>query len=142
MLLVSAAAQSVNYSSQAFVEIVENLSMSESQPLNFGSIENIDGTCIMASGGSLSGEGGQNCSGTSTPGEFTISGTANQNIVVTVSSTGSSVDGVTFIPEIDGSSIRTLEGGNTSVTVIGQLSLSAATLGAKNIEYTITANYQ
>lgn len=141
LLLISSAALAVDHSSYATVEIVENLSMSQSQALNFGSIENIDGICIMASGGTLSGQDGQNCSGSSSPGEFIISGSVDQSIIITVDASAGE-DGVVFTPEIDGSSIRTLDGGSTTVKIIGQLSLNTATLGAKNIEYTITANYQ
>lgn len=131
----------INHSSYAYVEIVENLEMIEAQALNFGLIENIDGICVMASDGTLSGQNGQNCSGTSSPGEFTISGTSDQNIIVTVMASNAQ-DGVAFTPEIDGANSRTLEGGSATVTVIGQLTLSDALIGGKSIEYTITANYQ
>jgi hypothetical protein len=49
---------------------------------------------------------------------------------------------VTYNPVVDGILTRTLSGGSTSVNVIGNIILSNATDGVKDIAYTFTANYQ
>lgn len=135
---VSFAADQVG---NANVEIVSAITISEDTQIDFGQIINVNGTCTMASGGTLSGTAGMGCTGTETPGVFTISGTSGAVIDVVVT-TGSTVDGVTYNPVIDGSLTRTLTGGSATVNVIGNVVLNAATDGVKDIAYTFTANYQ
>ena len=125
----------------ARVNIVEAVDMSTVSELNFGNISQLDGTCSMASSGVLTASDGQDCAGSSSPGIFEVAGTTGQSITLNVSA-GGSVDGVSFTPKIDGALTRTLSGGKVSIEVIGDLTLSNATLGDKAIAYTVTANYQ
>jgi hypothetical protein len=125
----------------ARVTIIESVAISQVTELDFGTISQLDGTCSMTSSGTLSGSDGQDCSGTSTPGFFQFAGASGQNISMAVTA-GATVEGVTFTPKIDGSINRSLVDGATSVKIIGDLTLSNATLGDKNIAYTVTANYQ
>ncbi len=138
---MSNVAFAADEASNANVNIVTAITISEDTEIDFGTITNEDGTCTMASGGALTGSAGQSCTGTETPGSFTVSGTdgAVVDLVVTA---GAAVDGVTYTPAIDGASTATLTGGNATVAVIGNLALSSATDGDKNIAYTFTANYQ
>ncbi len=123
---------------QAAVTVLDTLAIAENTAVDFGTVTSTDGTCIMATGGALSGTNG--CTGTATPGAFTITG-SDVTVDLTVTA-GAAVDGVTFAPAIDGSSSPTLSGGTTSVAVIGQLTLASATAGAKSIDFDLTANYQ
>lgn len=123
---------------QASVTVLETLAIAEDTAVNFGTISATDGLCTMASGGGLSGTNG--CTGTATPGSFTITGS---DVTIDLSVTpGAAVDGITYTPAVDGSLTPTLSGGTTTVTMIGALSLTAATSGVKSIDYDLTANYQ
>jgi len=138
------AAQTVDaddLSSTANVNLLSALSLAETTQVDFGTLVINDGTCTMATGGALSGAGGQTCSGTQQPGLFTITGTDGQTLDISASA-GAAVDGVTFNPVIDGPATVTLSGGSATVDMIGNLVLSGATEGAKAISYTFTANYQ
>ena len=125
----------------ANVEIVSAITISEDVQIDFGQIINLDGTCTMSSGGSLSGTAGMGCTGVETPATFTISGTSGAVVDIIVSA-GAAVDGVTYNPVVDGVLTRTLSGGSASVDVIGNIVLAGATDGVKDIAYTFTANYQ
>jgi hypothetical protein len=124
----------------AHVNILQALSLNETQTVEFNDVVNQDGSCTMAAGGALSGD---NCvSDSGTPGQFTITGTASKSVDIAVTA-GSAVDGVTFTPVIEGgASSLALTGGADAVNIIGDVTLSGATDGAKNIAYTFTANYQ
>lgn len=135
--LVMAAEQAGN----ANVEIVSAITISEDTQIDFGQVINTDGTCNMASGGSLSGTAGMGCTGTETPAAFTINGTTGSVVDINVTA-GAAVDGVTYNPVVDGILTRTLTGGTVSVNVIGNIVLSSASDGVKDIAYTFTANYQ
>lgn len=135
--LIMAADQAGN----ANVEIVSAITISEDTQIDFGQVINTDGTCNMASGGSLSGTAGMGCTGVETPAAFTINGTTGAVVDISVTA-GAAVDGVTYNPVVDGILTRTLSGGTTSVNVIGNIVLSGASDGVKDIAYTFTANYQ
>lgn len=140
-VMTSSAALAADLTGTANVNLLAPLNLAETTQVDFGTIGNEDGTCTMATGGALTGSAGQTCSGSQTPGVFTVTGTAGQ--VIDVSATaGAAVDGVTFNPVIDGAATATLVGGTATVTMIGNLVLSSATPGAKAISYTFTANYQ
>ena len=141
LIIYSSFSFAASLTSFAQVLVVDELSMEESVSINFGVLENRDGTCSMDSSGNLAGVGGQTCSGISTPGEFKISGTEDQTIQVAVTS-GTAVDGVNFVPAISGGDIYSLTSGETTIKVIGEQVLDSATLGHKSITYTLTANYQ
>ena len=138
---MSSAVFAADEASNANVNIVTAISISEDTEIDFGTLTNEDGTCTMASGGALTGSAGQTCTGTETPAAFTVNGTDGAVVDVSVTA-GAAVDGVTYNPVIDGASTATLTGGNATVAVIGNLVLSSATDGDKNIAYTFTANYQ
>jgi len=127
----------VDETGTANVNILSPLAIAETTQIDFGTIDSTDGTCTMSSGGTLSGQ----CTGSATPGLFTISGTADETVDVSVTA-GVAVDGVSYNPVIDGGSSEVLTAGSATVDVFGNLVLSGATSGAKNISYTFTANYQ
>jgi len=139
--LLSSAAMADDLASTANVNVLAALTLAETTQIDFGTIGIEDGTCTMASGGALTGSGGQTCSGTQTPGLFTITGTDGQVLDLSVTA-GAAVDGVTYNPVIDGAATATLTGGTATVDMIGNLVLSSATAGVKAISYTFTANYQ
>lgn len=140
-LAASSIAFAADQAGNANVEIVSAITISEDTQIDFGQVINTNGTCSMASGGSLSGTSGMGCTGTETPATFTINGTSSAVVDINVSA-GATVDGVTYNPVVDGISTRTLIGGSTSIDVIGNIILSNATDGVKDIAYTFTANYQ
>ena len=125
----------------ANVQIREVLELTQKNELNFGTIEARDGTCTMAADGSLTGSGGQNCTGQSQPAEFVIIGTSGQVVQLAVEQE-ETVDGVTFSPALNGTTTRSLGEEGSTVNVVGTLTLSSAIPGDKNISYTVTANYQ
>ena len=124
----------------ARVEILPALSISQATQVDFGQLHNANGDCIMSATGELSGSPEMACTGTRTPGIFTISGTTGSTIIV--STTQGSSGGVTFQPEIAGGSNHLLDNGQAIVTVGGRLTLDSASEGIKSIAYTVTANYQ
>ncbi len=140
-LTASGVALAADQAGNANVEIVSAIIITETTQIDFGQIINLDGTCTMASGGSLSGTAGMACTGTETPAVFNIAGTSGSVVDVSVTA-GSSVDGVTYTPVIDGAATRTLTGGTANVSVVGAIQLVSATDGVKDIAYTFTANYQ
>ena len=140
-ILAASSVQAADQTGNANVEIVSAITITEDTQIDFGQIINLDGTCVMSSGGTLSGPAGMGCTGTETPATFTITGTSGAVIDLSVAN-GATVDGVSYFPVIDGSTSRTLSGGSVSVDVIGNISLSGATDGVKDIAYTFTANYQ
>ena len=140
-LSLSGVALATDLASNANVEIVTAIAISEDTQIDFGLLTNEDGTCTMASGGALTGSAGQSCTGSATPGSFTVTGTAGKVVDLTLTA-GAAVDGVTYNPVVDGSSAPTLTAGSATVAVIGNLVLASATDGDKNIAYTFTANYQ
>lgn len=140
-LAASSLALAADQAGNANVEIVSAITISEDTQIDFGQVINTDGTCNMASGGSLSGTAGMGCTGTETPAAFTITGTTGSVVDISVTA-GAAIDGVTYNPVVDGILTRTLTGGSTSVNVIGNIVLSSATDGVKDIAYTFTANYQ
>jgi len=123
------------------VEIVSAITITEVEQIDFGQIINLDGTCTMSSGGSLSGTVGMGCTGSETPGSFDITGTSGAVVDVSVTA-GATIDGVTYNPNIDGALSRTLTGGSATINVIGNIQLNSASDGVKDIAYTFTANYQ
>ena len=123
----------------ASVTILETLTFVEDQAIAFGAISDADGTCSMDAAGVLSGQ----CVGQpdGTPGQFTVSGTANQTISVSVGS-GSSIDGVTLTPVLNSPASATLDGaGDATISVSADLALASATGGTKALTYTLTVNY-
>ena len=125
----------------ANVEIVSALSITEETELDFGQVVNVDGSCTMSSGGTLSGTAGMGCTGTETPGVMRVDGTVNAYVDASVTA-GPSVDGVSFFPKIDGKTNRILSKGDAHFPIIGQIKLENATDGEKEIPYVFTANYQ
>jgi hypothetical protein len=128
----------------AQVHILSAISFNEDQIVDFKYIPADDGVCSMAISGALSGQ----CAGQpdGTPGQFTVSGTASQAIDISVGS-GSTSGGVTYNPLLASngttSDSSTLDAsGDAVVNIIGNLSLSSATAGAKALTYVLTVDYQ
>jgi len=140
LLLIGANASADTF--QAAVNVLSALAITENTQLDFGNVGDDAGTttCVMATGGSLSGTNTL-CSGTATPGAFTITG-SDAAITVAVSS-ATPANGITLSPAIDGSTTVNISGGTASVNVIGSLSIdgTTATPGATLINYDLTANY-
>lgn len=142
LTLVAASTLTANVNAEsttgnASVTILSTITFVEDTVLAFGAIPSTDGVCTMDALGALTGT----CSGTGTAGQFTVSGTANQGVSVSVGS-GSTVDGVTLAPSLESSASPTLDGvGDTVVDVAGALTLSSATAGVKALTYTLTVNY-
>ena len=113
-MLATSVAQAADQTGNANVEIVSAITITEDTQIDFGQIINLDGTCTMSSGGSLSGTAGMGCTGTETPATFTITGTSGAVVDIAVAG-GATVDGVTYTPVIDGITARTLSGGSVSV---------------------------
>jgi hypothetical protein len=144
---------SVGFTSSVFAEsttgnaqvtILSAITFNEDQVVDFKYIPADNGVCSMAASGVLSGQ----CAGQpdGTPGQFTVSGTPSQAIDISVGS-GSTSGGVTYAPVLASngltSATATLSGAGTSVVnVIGNLTLSSATAGAKALTYVITVDYQ
>ena len=124
----------------ARVEILPALGINQSTQVDFGQLHNANGSCSMDASGELSGPTEMACTGTRTPGVFTISGASGATIIV--STTQGSADGVTFEPIVAGGPSHLLDNGQATVTVAGSLVLESASEGIKNITYTFTANYQ
>lgn len=124
----------------ASVEILPALNVEETSAINFGQLQQVDGTCIMDHAGQLSGPDGMNCNGTESLGAFIIAGA--DGATVNISVTGGAITGIGFNPIIVGSSSRTLVNGSQSVAIAGELTLENAPLGIQTISYTFTANYE
>ena len=138
---LSSAAFAADFTGNANVTLLTAISFAEVDAVEFGQFENQDGTCTMATGAVLSGV----CaSATGTINDADITVTAEPNTTVSVAVSGGTTDnGVTFTPVLDSSATPTTDGsGNTSVTVIGSLSIASATNGAHNMTYTLSVNYQ
>ena len=134
---VSALVFSVDQQGTVNVVLFDGVEVTESTQLDFGVVENQDGTCVMDSDGNLSGI----CSGTSTPASFVVSGTENSTVLISLSETTES-GGVAFTPSLVGEPSRQLVDGEAEVDVIGELSLNDASSGQQDIDYTVTVNYQ
>ena len=141
ILLSAPTSWALDWVASAKVIIVKSIDIASVTELDFGNISRLNGTCTMASSGGLSGSDGQDCTGTSSPGVFQLNGANNQSVILKVTA-GASVNGVSFSPKIDGDASLALTDGTASVQIIGDLILTDATLGEKNIAYTLTANYQ
>ena len=139
----SGVALAASVTGNANVNIIPALSITESTEIDFGNIAAVDGTCTMDAAGSLSGSNPDlNCTGTATPATFDLSGEAAEAVDMSVTA-GPAVDGVSFNPVIEGATTVLLNGsGAAAVTVRGNIVLSSATVGDKDIAYTFTANYQ
>lgn len=143
LLACSLVAQDVAAEStigHALVTIQEALAISENQPMSFGAISDIDGTCTMNAAGNLAGQ----CSGQAdgAPGALEVAGTAGQVVNVTVSD-GSSVDGVTLVPILNSPATMTIDhNGLAVIAVSGSLSLANATGGTKALTYIVNVNYE
>ena len=137
---LSGASIAAEITGTAKVNLLTPLALTESTKIDFGNMSTENGTCAMASDGTLTGTDGQTCTGTAIPGVFKIDG-ADVTVGVSVTA-GSAVDGVTFTPDLNSVSSVTLASGTKNVTVIGELALLSASTGSKSISYTFTANYQ
>lgn len=138
---LSAVVLAVDLPAYARVNIVEAINIQEISEVDFGNVLQQDGVCTMLADGNLTGTGDQQCQGQEVPAHFMITGTVGQSVVVSVAQ-GDAVDGVSFAPVVEGGSSRVLADGNVSVIVVGALSLQGASVGEKNLSYTLTANYQ
>lgn len=121
----------------ANVLISSSLEISESAQMNFGTVENHNGSCAMDSSGNLSGI----CSGTGTPASFIISGADSQAVSISLS-TPATMDTIEFSPSVVGSSSVQLINGTATINVVGTLNLNDTSPGVRTIAYSFSANYQ
>lgn len=121
----------------ANVLISSSLEISESAQMNFGTVENQNGSCAMDSSGNLSGI----CAGIGTPASFIISGAESQAVSISLS-VPATVDTIEFSPSVVGSSSVQLINGTATINVVGTLNLNDTSPGARTIAYSFSANYQ
>lgn len=119
----------------------EPLTITEQLALDFGRVTNLDGTCSMSSTGTLTGSGAQDCFGTETPASFQIQGETNASFFISL--VGSTTNGVTLSPIVEGGSSQILDGsGDLDITVYADLDFSSASAdGPVALTYTLTVSY-
>lgn len=146
-----APAQAATGTGSATVEILEAITVTEDTGLNFGlispsaSIGTVDVTELSA----RSCSGGVTCVGTGTAaaGAFTITGTTDANVQVTlpadVTLTGPGTDMTATLSSAAESGTLALTGGAATFNVAGSLAVGAnQAAGTYNGTYTVTVNYQ
>lgn len=110
--------------------------------LNFGTITNENGECKIKGSGALVNSSGQTCLGTGVPAKFKIYGDPYAVVIASVFQ-GSAINGISFIPKISGSAVKTLNAkGKKSLKVVGSLFLNNASAGDRNLSYTVSINYE
>ncbi|MFK8020782.1 MAG: hypothetical protein AB8B86_13500 [Pseudomonadales bacterium] len=139
LLCLSVDAAAGGLAASASVEILPAIDIEQKTIIDFGQLRNTNGTCVMSSGGQLSGSDGMDCTGSETPGAFVVSGRADS--IVNVSVSPGSMDGVFFEPKVEGGQSRSLTNGASTITVLGSLRIKDSAPGKKSISYTFTANY-
>lgn len=138
--LCTAAAVAESYTGNATVTILAMLQANEDKTVQFGAIQAVNGSCTLDAGGNLSGSGGNDCAGTGQLGEFTIAGTQDQGVAISVSP-DSGPSGLSFAPVLYSASTASLTGGETTAQVGGALLLSDPSPGQYNLTYTLNINY-
>lgn len=117
-------------------------SISVISDLNFGTITSENGQCQLKSNATLTGSSGQTCFGAGSYAELLITGTPHASVITTVFE-GAAVNGVTFIPEISGSTVKSLgRTGQKTLKIVGSLILNNASGGILDIPYTVSVNYE
>ena len=72
--LLSQSAFAASELATARVSILPALTVSQQTEIDFGFLNNANGTCSMAANGQLSGSTGLDCNGVASPGIFSVSG--------------------------------------------------------------------
>lgn len=146
-MLLAVLVNAEQIDSNAAVNLLLGLTLTEDQEVDFGTISGAtSGSCTMSTAGNLSGTP-LGCTGTGTPGQFTVSGLRFFQVTVTVSP-GSS-DGITFTPDFGGPT--SLSGflpasfgffGSATLNVGGTINWTGTlSPGPKVIPFTFTADY-
>ncbi len=138
--LISADGFAASSLGRANVTLIESINFEERRFVDYGTLVNENGTCSIDASGQLQGSNGSNCNGDGQVGEFLIQGTPNQSVSISVSS-GESLSGITFTPELLSLSSTVLVEGQTVALVGGKLDLENATHGSHALTYTISVNY-
>jgi hypothetical protein len=134
----------------ATVSILQQLSISETTGINFGSITvtSAAGNVVLSTAGSVTNcaSGVYTCSGSPTAGSFNISGTASTAVTVSVdASTSLTGPGTSMTLTLSGNNTgsQTLNGsGNLTLNVGGTLAVNAnQAAGTYSGTYTATVNY-
>lgn len=125
------------------VHVVDTISIVENQQVNFGVLLNETGTCVMDATGNTTGDI-FSCIGTETTGLFTVTGSSNTSVLLSV--TPGTANNITFTPTLpNGTSLALTGAGATStasVLVAGALTVGpGAPNGVTQVPYTLTANY-
>ena len=112
-----------------------------SSEIDFGIIANENGICRMNERGNLIGLNGQSCLGSGDRAIFSITGEPGQVVYIEV--TGSSEQGITFTPDISGSSTKVISsGGSTLLVLSGDLLLNNAASGVHSLDYLLCVHYE
>jgi Mat/Ecp fimbriae major subunit len=143
------AAPSNQASANATVNIVSPLTLTKSTDLNFGTIVGpFAGEIVHVDATGARNCAGLTCSGTVSAASFTLTGTANQAVVLTIPSSvtlNGSVSG-TLSVDLSGDEPAnpTLNGtGNAGFSIGGKLTIPTGTVdGVYSNTFTVTANYQ
>jgi Domain of unknown function (DUF4402) len=93
-LLLPAAAGAATATGHAAVTIVAAVAVSETQPMDFGTVgvTKAGGSVVLSPGGTRSGPATYSFDGSSRPGQFTVQGTPNAAVAISFSS-GDAVTG-------------------------------------------------
>lgn len=144
------AAPSNQASANALVNIVSPLTLTKNTDLNFGTVVgpftgqvvHIDNTGAYTCGATLT------CSGTQSVANFSLTGTANQNVVLTIPNSVTLNGSVSGTLSVDLSGDKPVNptlsaAGTASFNVGGKLTIPAGTVdGVYSNTFNVTANYQ
>ncbi len=125
------------------VRVLETITLVENQQINFGVILNEAGTCTMDATGNTTGDI-FSCVGNETLGIFTVNGSSNTTVNVSVAS--GTANNITFAPTLPNGNTVVLTGAGASssaqVIVAGTLTVGVGAVnGVTQIPYTLTADY-
>lgn len=138
-ILVSASVSAVEIQANANVTITSAVSLTEIQPVSFGSVARGSGVCHLNSEGHISGDA--LCAGNGSTGLLEIRGEEGSR--VSISASPGAADSITFIPEILGASdSHLLPDGSVQLPVGGSITLDAPEAGSHLIQFEVIANYE
>lgn len=140
LILSSTFAFAESATGNVMVTILDQIDLTETKSVDYGSLTNETGDCTINATAQKIGTDGSSCSGDAQLGEFSIAGTEDQMVSISVSPSTAS-NGVTFSPTLHTPSTAVLSGGQATVTIGGTLSMENASSGMHNLSYTISVNY-
>lgn len=147
LLLLAASASAQSVAATANATILQALTLTEDVELDYGRIVSsaAPGTATVTQGGAQSCAGGTTCVGAHTAAQFTVTGTANETVDVTVDAAYSLAGPGPAMGATSDAPLSVLIGGGGSSTfnVGGTLSVAASqTNGTYSGTYNISVAYQ